>query len=146
MFRIVIVTKEKGKIIFNDEISWKKFKLSSVTLHSTTEPAIQEYYFNNVINRGRFVWFLNGKHHRPFFPSVYIIDKNKKNEFNHNFENFPDNYDEFIKYYTNNQISMQFYLEGKKIDMFPDKNFNNFMYLSNKYNRYTKLKEIFNER
>ena len=73
--KVVVITKESGKRTFTKWADWQKFIMNE-TLHSTTEPAYQEYYKMDCT----FVWYYNGKKHRPDAPASYKYRYNKFNK------------------------------------------------------------------
>lgn len=139
--KIVIVTKELGTIVFTDNYKWSNFKKSSITFHSLTQPAFQEYHSDGY---SRFVWFCNGKHHRYDGPAIYSFGKNTI--VNHKFKltNTPiENFgyvNDFCEFSSNDAINVYFYLNGVSYGQRLTKGF---LEDAKKYSRSAKIKYLF---
>jgi hypothetical protein len=85
IYKLIILTKERGKIEVLDG-DWKNISLNGLTLHSDTEPAVQEYYDNYV----RCVWYYNGVHHSWTTPAIYNMYDDIDNVANQIFDIYRD--------------------------------------------------------
>jgi hypothetical protein len=139
--KIVIVTKEVGKIIFTDEFKWKSFKLQDYTLHSLKEPAFQEYYIGGST---RFVWFCNGKHHRSDGPAIYSFNRNTISNHKFDLKNIKqmEHFEGYYDYNDNDALNVYFYLNSVSYGQMLSKK-----YLSDIkiYSRSSKIKSIFQD-
>lgn len=150
-FFIKIITKELGTIVFNTEKAWRDFKISSVTLHSLTEPSYVEinndiYNFYNPTMKN--IWFKDGLHHRSNAPAVYTIVLNGDTKISHQFkiEDSGDCYYNNIKINSMTQIyNVQFYLNGQKYLYRIGRVDSKFILDSMKYNRISKLTKLFKD-
>jgi hypothetical protein len=92
--RIILHTKEFGKIEVPDG-NWANISLNGITLHSTNEPAVQEYYDKHV----RCLWYYNGKHHSWLSPAIYTAHDDLVLLESQQF----DVYTDYTSYFLNNQ-------------------------------------------
>jgi len=145
--KIVVITKEHGKLIFIQQEDWANFSIVKNTLHSASEPAYQEYYVNlDGEKRAKFVWFYNGLHHRPNAPAVYRLhnDTHIYNNYCHDFEFLKGELIVHNGHSSAHPCNIQLYLNG--VQYYESlKSLSKFMHDSKRFMRGNKLREIFNE-